>query len=99
MSPSAAPLTPVKPVAPSAEDKAKAEKFKAEGNAQMSAKQYDKAIDAYTKAIAVDPTNPVYYSNRAAAYSSKEEHQEAIFDAEKAIEVDSSFVKAYHRLG
>ncbi|EPT04399.1 hypothetical protein FOMPIDRAFT_1114274 [Fomitopsis schrenkii] len=99
VSPSAAPLTPVKPVAPSAEDKAKAEKFKAEGNAQMSAKQYDKAIDAYTKAIAVDPTNPVYYSNRAAAYSSKEEHQEAIFDAEKAIEVDSSFVKAYHRLG
>lgn len=77
----------------------KAEKFKAEGNARMSVKQYDEAISAYTEAIALDPTNPVYYSNRAAAHSSKEEHEEAILDAEKAIEVDSSFIKAYHRLG
>jgi len=45
---------------PSAEDKAKADKLKAEGNALMSTKQYDEAIEAYTKAIALDPTNPIY---------------------------------------
>jgi len=65
----------------------------------MSGKQYDKAIDSYTKAIALDSANPVYYSNRAAAYSSKQDHQSAITDAEKAVEVDPSFSKAYHRLG
>jgi small glutamine-rich tetratricopeptide repeat-containing protein alpha len=87
---------------PSAEDKATAEKHKQAGNAQMSAKKYDEAIDSYTKAIELDPSSPVYYSNRAAAYSSKGDnlsHLSAVVDAEKAIEVDSSFIKAYHRLG
>ena len=85
--------------APSAADKAAAEKLKATGNSQMSAKKYDDAIKSYTEAIKLDPTNAVYYSNRAAAYSSKNEHSSAVLDAEKAIEVDPSFVKAYHRLG
>jgi len=84
---------------PSADDKAKAEKFKQEGNAQMSNKNYDSAIESYTKAIALDSNNPVYYSNRAAAYSSKGDHLSAIGDAEQAISIDSNFVKAYHRLG
>ncbi|KAM5532777.1 hypothetical protein V8D89_013574 [Ganoderma adspersum] len=87
------------PAAPSATDKAAAEKHKAAGNAHMSAKKYDDAIKSYTQAIGLDPTNAVYYSNRAAAYSSKNEHSSAVFDAEKAIETDPSFVKGYHRLG
>ncbi|KAJ3558414.1 hypothetical protein NM688_g942 [Phlebia brevispora] len=87
------------PKVPSAEDKAAAEKLKASGNSHMSAKSYDAAIESYTQAIQLDPTNAVYYSNRAAAYSSKGEHGSAVADAEKAIEVDPSFVRAYHRLG
>ena len=85
--------------APTEEDKAAAESFKAKGNSYMSAKDYTEAISAYTKAVDLDPTNPVYYSNRAAAHSSMSNHAEAISDAEKAIEADSTFVKAYHRLG
>ena len=65
----------------------------------MSGKKFDAAIDAYDKAINLDPTNPVYYSNRAAAHSSKGDHLSAIGDAEQAISVDPQFVKAYHRLG
>jgi small glutamine-rich tetratricopeptide repeat-containing protein alpha len=84
---------------PSSEDKAQAEKLKQSGNAHMSGKNYAQAIDSYTKAIALDPTNPVYYSNRAAALASKNDHLSAVSDAEKAIEVDPSFVKAYSRLG
>lgn len=84
---------------PTAEDKAQAEKAKQTGNAQMSTKDYDGAIESYDRAIALDPTNPVYYSNRAAAYSSKGDHLAAVGDAEKAISVDTKFVKAYHRLG
>jgi len=84
---------------PSANDKVQAEKFKQAGNAQMSSKDYDAAIESYNKAVSLDPTNPVYYSNRAAAYSSKGDHLAAVGDAEKAISVDPKFVKAYHRLG
>lgn len=87
------------PSAPSADAKAKAEKHKQTGNTHMTVKKYDEAIDAYTKAIALDSANPVYYSNRAAAYASKGDHASAILDSEKAIEVDPKFVKAYSRLG
>lgn len=84
---------------PSADDKTQAEKFKQAGNAQMSNKDYDAAVESYNKAIALDPSNPVYFSNRAAAHSNKGDHLSAVGDAEKAISVDPKFVKAYHRLG
>ncbi|KAF8736030.1 hypothetical protein AX14_001032 [Amanita brunnescens Koide BX004] len=87
------------PAAPSPADKEKADKLKQEGNTLMSGKKYDEAIESYTKAVAIDPNNPVYYSNRAAAHSSKNDHLAAVGDAEKAISVDPQFVKAYHRLG
>ena len=90
---------PPKSTTPTAEDKANADKLKQKGNSLMSGKSYDEAIETYTKAIELDPTNPVYYSNRAAAHSSKGDHLSATGDAEKAIEVDPSYVKAYHRLG
>ncbi|KAH9065921.1 putative stress-induced protein STI1 [Lactarius vividus] len=95
----AANTTPAASTSPSAEDKAAAEKHKQEGNARMNGKQYEEAIDAYTKAIELDPSNPVYFSNRAAAHSSKSDHLSAVVDAEKAIELDPKFVRGYSRLG
>jgi len=88
-----------KPSGPSAEDRSAAETLKQAGNAHMSAKAYTEAIESYTRAAELDPTNPVYYSNRAAAYSSIEDHDHAIEDAQKALKVDPAFVKAYSRLG
>ncbi|KAK0456197.1 putative stress-induced protein STI1 [Armillaria borealis] len=87
------------PKLPTADDKAKAEKLKQAGNSQMTAKKYDEAIASYNDAIALDPVNPIYYSNRAAAHSSKGDHLSAVGDAEKAISVDPKYVKSYHRLG
>ncbi|KAI0280197.1 hypothetical protein BGY98DRAFT_914973 [Russula aff. rugulosa BPL654] len=84
---------------PSAEDKATADKYKREGNALLISKQYDKAIHAYTEAIKLNPSNPVYYSNRAVAHSGKREHLMATVDAEKAIELDPKYTKGYSRLG
>ncbi|PKI82479.1 hypothetical protein MVES_003691 [Malassezia vespertilionis] len=85
--------------APSAEDAAKADQLKNEGNKFMSAKDYGAALDAYTKAIALNATSPVFYSNRAAAYSQIGQHDEAIADATKASELNPKFGKAYSRLG
>ncbi|CAE6534051.1 unnamed protein product [Rhizoctonia solani] len=95
---SSTPAAPT-PSGPSAADKEKAEKHKQTGNNLMASKEYNRAIDAYTEAIAIDPNNPVYYSNRAAAWSSMGDHAVAADDAEMAIAVDPKFAKAYSRLG
>jgi len=92
--PSSAPKTQ-----PSPTDISEAEKLKASGNALMSSKQYQPAIDAYTQAIDLNPQNPVYFSNRAAAHSSLGDHSAAAEDAELALAADPGFAKAYSRLG
>ncbi|KAI5953948.1 sgt2 [Candida margitis] len=79
--------------------KEKADQLKLEGNRLMGAKDYAAAIAKYTEAIGLDPTNVVYLSNRAAAYSSSQKHAQAIEDAEKAIKLNPDFSRAYSRLG
>lgn len=103
--PSASAPAPAAPTAaapsssePSSADKAKAESLKTTGNSQMSQKLYDSAIASYTSAIALSP-NPVYYSNRAAAWGALGEHGKAADDAQRAIDLDPKFVKGYSRLG
>lgn len=81
-----------------AEIKATAESFKLEGNKAMAAKDYRLAIEKYSEAIKTLPTNVIYYANRAAAYSSVKEYDNAIKDAEKAIEIDPAYSKGYSRL-
>jgi small glutamine-rich tetratricopeptide repeat-containing protein alpha len=65
----------------------------------MLQKDYASAILSYESAAALDPTNPVYYSNCAAAHSLLGDHVKALENAKSAIQADSSFIKAYHRLG
>lgn len=90
---------PTKKVEIDAETKAKADALKGEGNKAMATKDFATAIAKYTDAIALDKTNVVYLSNRAAAYSSALQHEKAVTDAKAAIELDASFSKAYLRLG
>lgn len=76
-----------------------AETFKSQGNAAMQRKDYPLAIDLYSKAIALAPLNPIYLSNRAAAYSASHKHAEAQTDAELAVASDPKYTKAWSRLG
>jgi small glutamine-rich tetratricopeptide repeat-containing protein alpha len=86
---------PSQPSAPSPE----AEKLKSAGNAAMQQKDYKTAIDKYSQAIALSPTNPIYLSNRAAAYSASGDHAAAVKDAEIAVAADPKYTKAWSRLG
>ncbi len=76
-----------------------AEKLKSAGNAAMQQKEYQAAIAKYTEAIALSPTNPIYLSNRAAAYSASGDHSAAAADAEIAVAADPKYTKAWSRLG
>ena len=75
------------------------ESLKSQGNAAMAQKNYSKAVDLYTKAISIAPANPIYLSNRAAAYSAEHKHTEAVADAEMAVAADPKYTKAWSRLG
>ena len=76
-----------------------AEKLKSAGNAAMQQKAYKTAIDKYTEAISMSPINPIYLSNRAAAYSASGDHAAAAADAEIAVAADPTYTKAWSRLG
>ncbi|KAK0453173.1 activator of Hsp70 and Hsp90 chaperone [Armillaria borealis] len=69
------------------------------GNKAFSAKEYDKAIDLFSQAIAIDPKNHVLYSNRSAAKAGKKQWAEALADAEQCIAVNPSWSKGYARKG
>lgn len=75
------------------------DKLKSEGNAAMASKDYTTAIELYTKALEIAPSNPIYLSNRAAAYSASGQHQKAAEDGELAVAADPTYSKAWSRLG
>jgi tetratricopeptide (TPR) repeat protein len=75
-----------------------AEALKSLGNAAMGKKDYPKAIDLYTKALAITPGAAVYLSNRAAAYLNSMNYAAACADAEAAVAADPKYAKAWVRL-
>lgn len=81
------------------EDKREAERLKNEGNDLMKQERYEEALKNYTNAIQLDCKNPVYFCNRAAAYSKLNNHVFAIEDCQRAVQIDPSYSKAYGRMG
>ncbi|XP_046905605.1 small glutamine-rich tetratricopeptide repeat-containing protein alpha isoform X2 [Hypomesus transpacificus] len=85
--------------APTEEEVAEAERLKTDGNDQMKVENFGAAVEFYSKAIAVNPQNAVYYCNRAAAYSKIGNYAGAVQDCELAIGIDPNYSKAYGRMG
>ncbi|XP_072904585.1 protein unc-45 homolog B [Hemitrygon akajei] len=74
--------------------------LKENGNEFFQNKDYDKAIDCYTKAIQLTKDKKALatlYRNRAACHLKKENYVPAASDASKAIDVDASDIKALFR--
>jgi stress-induced-phosphoprotein 1 len=63
----------------------------------FKAKNYSAAITKYSEAIAADPTDVTFFSNRSACYAALNQWQEAAEDGRQCIIVDKSFVKGYFR--
>jgi tetratricopeptide (TPR) repeat protein len=71
-----------------------------EGNASFQAKQFSKAADAYSKALALRPSSrfaAVLHSNRAAAYIQQQLLVDALADCGRAVVLDPGYAKAYLR--
>jgi stress-induced-phosphoprotein 1 len=76
-----------------------AEEFKAEGNKFFSSGKYEEAIVMFSKAIDIDSSNHVLFSNRSAAFASLKDFTNALKDAEKTVELSPTWAKGYSRLG
>ncbi|KAI1362136.1 mitochondrial import receptor subunit tom-70 [Xylaria arbuscula] len=73
-----------------------AQKLKAAGNKAYGSKDYNKAIDLYSKAILCKP-DPIFYSNRAACYNALSEWEKVVEDTTAALNLDPVYVKALNR--
>jgi mitochondrial import receptor subunit TOM70 len=71
-------------------------KLKQAGNSAYGSKDYNKAIDLYSKAI-LCKADPVFYSNRAACYNALGEWEKVVEDTTAAINLDPEYVKALNR--
>ncbi|KAH7916707.1 chaperone [Hygrophoropsis aurantiaca] len=69
------------------------------GNKAFAAKDYDKAIDLFSQAIALDPANHVLFSNRSAAKAGKKHWVAALEDAEQCVAINPTWAKGYARKG
>ncbi|KAF8196788.1 hypothetical protein K438DRAFT_1585463 [Mycena galopus ATCC 62051] len=62
----------------------RAEKVKEQGNVAFKAKRFGDAVDLYTKAIEMNPAEPSYLTNRAAAYMGIKRFRSALDDCQQA---------------
>ncbi|KAK5045234.1 TOM (translocase of outer membrane) complex component [Exophiala bonariae] len=72
------------------------QKLKAAGNKAYGSKDYNKAIDLYGQAILLKP-DPVFYSNRAAAYNAISDYEKVVEDTTAAISMNPEYIKALNR--
>ncbi|KAK5165771.1 Hsp90 cochaperone [Saxophila tyrrhenica] len=76
-----------------------ADALKAEGNKLFSAKDFNGAVDKFSKAIEIEPSNHVLYSNRSGAYGGLKNWDKALEDATKTTEIKPDWAKGWGRKG
>eukprot|EP00762_Andalucia_godoyi_P001150 ANDGO_02114.mRNA.1 TPR repeat-containing thioredoxin TTL1 len=71
--------------------------IKDRGNAAFKAENWAEALAAYNEALLLDPTHPVFLSNRAAVYTKLGQLEDAMNDCNSAIQHFPHYAKAYSR--
>lgn len=70
--------------------------LKTAGNKAYGGKDYNNAIDLYSKAILCKP-DPIFFSNRAACYNALGDWDKVVEDTTAALNLDPTYVKALNR--
>jgi len=76
-----------------------ADNYKNMGNQRFNEGKYQEAYDYYTRAIKANPKVSIYYSNRGKALKMLQRFNEALIDAQDAIELDEKNIKAHYLTG
>lgn len=90
---------------PGAPVESEADQWKAKGNALYKEKKFEEALEAYDKAIALNPNDITYLNNKAAVYLEMKKYDECLSECQKALdmryEVRADFervAKVYNRM-
>jgi tetratricopeptide (TPR) repeat protein len=75
------------------------EELKSRAKGSLKNKNYPEAIELYTKGLELEPNSSVLFANRSMCHLGMGASSLALNDADKAIEYDASYVKAYYRKG
>ena len=70
-----------------------------QGNAYHRNGDYDRAIEAFSRAIEIKQDYAEAYTNRGVAYHSKDDYNRAIRDHNKALDLNPSYADAYFNRG
>lgn len=76
-----------------------AEGMKEKGNEEFKKGNYEKAIEFYTYATEMDPSNHVFYTNRAMCYAAMKKWDKSLRDAETSIKYKKDWEKGHYRKG
>lgn len=71
--------------------------FIKEGNKLFANREFEKAIDAFTKAIEQNPKEEIAYKNRGVTYAGLAKYEEAISDFTKALELNEKASTYFYR--
>ncbi|MFP4393981.1 MAG: tetratricopeptide repeat protein [Anaerolineales bacterium] len=88
-------LEEVSPEASSSEKTEDAEIYRERGNAHFMKRAYKQAIEAYNRALAINPQDAVAYNNRGLSYAQLKGLDRAIADYTRAIEIHPRYASAY----
>ena len=69
------------------------------GRQAIDAKRWNEALNAYNKAIELNPNDASAYNNRGLAYDNLDKNDLAIADYEKAIELNPKYRDAFNNIG
>ena len=67
------------------------------GNEHFKNQEYEKAIELYSEAIELNPSEPTFYTNRSIAYFRTEAYGYALEDANQSIKLNPNFFKGIYR--
>ncbi|KAK6337447.1 hypothetical protein TWF730_002846 [Orbilia blumenaviensis] len=84
---------------PHVDHNARSDALKAQGNTHFGKQDFQAALAAYSQALALSPRSAALYSNRSATYLQLGQLEQALADADRAVQCDPKWSKAYRRRG
>ncbi|XP_069136443.1 tetratricopeptide repeat protein 28-like isoform X1 [Argopecten irradians] len=70
-----------------------------ESSEAVNSGDFRRAVQLYSEAISLDPSNHILFTNRSAAYAKLQQYKKSVEDARKAKEINPKWPKAYLREG